>query len=65
MWTFISGFIKDIFIGLAILFVGFVMNFDWRFWLLVLLYVLRPFTDELAHRLKNRLQNRRQNHPPH
>ena len=60
MWTFISGFIKDIFIGLAILFVGFVMNFDWFFWLLLLVYVLRPFINELTHRLNN-LKNR----PPH
>ena len=61
MEAFLKNAIKNIFWVLIFLFVGIVTGFDWRFWLLLLLYVLRPFIDELAYRLKNRLQNR----PPH
>ena len=61
MESFIKNAIKNIFLVLFFLFVGIVVNFDWFFWLLLLFYVLRPFIDELTHRL----QNRRQNYPPH
>lgn len=61
MEAFLKNAIKNISWVLVFLFVGLVTGFDWRFWLLLLLYVLRPFIDELAHRLKNRSQS----HPPH
>lgn len=61
MEAFIKNAVKNILLIWFFLFIGIVVNFDWRFWLLILFYVLRPFTEELAHRLKNRLQNR----PPH
>ena len=73
MEAFLKNAIKNIFWVLIFLFVGIVTSFDWRFWLLLLLYVLRPFIEELAHRLNYRLknlaeklrQNRLQNRPPH
>lgn len=61
MEAFIKNAVKNILLIWFFLFIGIVVNFDWRFWLLILFYVLRPFTEELAHRLKNRLKNR----PPH
>ena len=57
MDAFLKNAFKNIFLILFFLFVGIVTGFDWRFWLLLLLYVLRPFIDELAYRLQNR--------PPH
>ena len=53
----IKDAIKGISLTLFFLFVGIVVNFDWFFWLLLLLFVLRPFIAELTHRLQNR--------PPH
>ena len=65
----ISSLIKDLFVGLAILFIGSLMNFDWFFWLLVLLYVLRPFIDALKDSLDHLAEKLRQynlkNRPPH
>ena len=61
----ISSLIKDLFVGLAILFIGSLMNFDWFFWLLVLLYVLRPFLDALKDSLDDLAEKRRQNRSPH
>ena len=61
MEAFLKHAIKNIFLVLFFLFIGILVNFDWFFWTLLLFYVLRPFIDELAHRLKNRSQN----HPPH
>ena len=61
MYDLIKDAIKGIFLVLFFLFIGIVVNFDWFFWLVLLLYILRPFIKELEHRLKNRHQN----HPPH
>ena len=57
MEAFLKNAIKNIFLVLFFFFIGVLVEFDWRFWLLLLFYVLRPFADELAHRLRNR--------PPH
>ena len=56
MYDLIKDAIKGIFLVLFFLCIGILVNFDWFFWLLLLLYVLRPFIKELEHRLKN--------HPP-
>ncbi len=60
--------------GLVFLAIGFALEFNWLFWLLVLGYILRPFRyiDPLVHRFNNYLnnlteklrQNRLKNHPP-
>ncbi len=43
MEAYIRGFIKDALVGLFFLFVGVVTGFDWRFWLLLSLGLLRVF----------------------
>ena len=58
MDTFFKNAIRGISLSLFFIFTGLVTGFDWRFWLLVLLFLLRPFVAELTHRLNNRLQNR-------
>ena len=57
MEAFIKNAIKNILLVWFFLFIGIVVNFDWFFWLVLLLYILRPFIKELEHR--------HQNHPPH
>ena len=58
--------------GLVFLAIGFALEFNWLFWLLVLYYILRLQIDDLVHRFNNRIQNltenlrqtRHKNHPP-
>ena len=57
----IGEIVKFCFKGLIFFAFGFALEFNWFFWLLVLFYILRPYIDDLVHRLKNRSQN----HPPH
>ena len=54
MESFIKNAIKGISLSLFFIFAGLVTNFDWRFWLLVLLFLLRPVFAEVTHRLNNR-----------
>lgn len=58
--------------GLVFLAIGFALEFNWLFWLLVLYYILRLQIDDLVHRFNNYLknltenlrQNRLKNRPP-
>ena len=67
MDAFIKNAIKNIFLILLFLFIGLVTEFDWRFWLLFLVYLHRPFIDAATHslnRLSEKLDNYNKNRPP-
>ena len=69
----IGEIVKIFFKTLVFLVIGFALEFNWFFWLLVLYYILRLQIDDLVRRFNNRIQNLRENlrqnrlknHPPH
>ena len=65
MESFLKNAIKNIFLILLFLFIGIVTEFDWRFWLLFLFYILRPFIYALKYSLDNLNEKLRKNRPPH
>lgn len=69
MESFLKNAIKNIFLILFFLVLGIVMEFNWLFWLFVLICVHKPFIDAAAYSLNIRAEKLRQNrlkkHPPH